>query len=133
MLANALLRHQFREFHQLLEETLAGVTPDQVQSVPPGTANPVGETYAHVVLWEDMGAHGLLQGRPPLSAGSWSGRTGLSELPPLDRPGSADVAAPAIHAIERLEQRDGTAPDREGSQPVTDGAQAGNAGRGRAG
>jgi hypothetical protein len=87
MQATTLLRHQFREFHQLLEGTLSGITPDQVHSVPPGTANPVGATYAHVVLWEDMGVHGLLQGRAPLSAGSWAGRTGLSELPPLDRPG----------------------------------------------
>jgi hypothetical protein len=87
MQANALLRQLFGDFHQLLEGTLAGVTPDQAQSVPPGTANPIGATYAHVVLWEDMGVHGLLQGRPPLSAGLWSGRTGLSDLPPLDRPG----------------------------------------------
>src|SRR5262245_16157509 len=74
-------------FHQLLEGTLSGVAPDQAHQVPSGTANPIGATYAHVVLWEDMGVHGLLQGRPPLSAGSWAGRTGLSELPPLDRPG----------------------------------------------
>ena len=88
MQATALLRHQFREFHQLLEGTLADVTPDQVHEVPPGTANPVGATYAHVVLWEDMGIHGLLQGRQPLSAsGAWAGRTGLSEPPPLDSPG----------------------------------------------
>jgi len=87
MQATTLLRQQFREFHQLLEGTLSGVTLDQVHPVPPGTANPIGATYAHVVLWEDMGVHGLLQGRPLLSAGSWAGRTGLSELPPLDRPG----------------------------------------------
>jgi hypothetical protein len=87
MQATALLRQQFREFHQLLEGTLAGGAPDQVQAVPPGTANPIGATYAHVVLWEDMGVHGLLQGHPPLSSGSWAGRTGLSQLPPLDRPG----------------------------------------------
>jgi hypothetical protein len=87
MQATELLRHQFRQFHQLLEGTLAGVTPDQAHALPAGTANPVGATYAHVVLWEDMGVHGLLQGRQPLSAGSWAGRTGLSELPPLDKPG----------------------------------------------
>ena len=88
MQATALLRHQFREFHQLLEGTLADVVPDHVHEVPPGTANPVGATYAHVVLWEDMGIHGLLQGRQPLSSsGAWAGRTGLSEPPPLDSPG----------------------------------------------
>src|SRR5262245_28875814 len=87
MLATTLLRQQFREFHQLLEGTLSDVTPDQAHWVPPGTANPIGATCAHVVLWEDMGVHGLLQARPLLSAGSWTGRTGLSELPPLDPPG----------------------------------------------
>jgi len=87
MNATALLRQQFREFHQLLEGTLADVTIDQLHAVPPGTANPAAATYAHIVLWEDMGVHGLLQDRPPLSASTWTDRTGLSELPPLDRPG----------------------------------------------
>jgi hypothetical protein len=87
MQATTLLRQLFREFHQLFDGTLAGVTVEQLHSVPAGTANPVGATYAHVVLWEDMGVHALLQGQPPLAAGAWAGRTGLSEPPPLDAPG----------------------------------------------
>jgi DinB superfamily len=125
MKATELLRRQFREFHQLLEGTLAGVALDQVHSVPSGTANPIGATYAHVVLWEDMGVHGLLQGRPPLSAGPWAGRTGLSELPPLDRPGHwedwgrsvrVDLAALRRYAEAVYQDTDGyfaTLPDAE--------------------
>jgi hypothetical protein len=125
MQATTLLRQQFREFHQLLEGTLSGVTLDQVHSVPPGTANPIGATYAHVVLWEDMGVHGLIQGRPLLSAGSWAGRTGLSELPPLDRPGHwedwgrrvrVDLPALRSYAEAVYEDTDGyfaTLPDAE--------------------
>lgn len=88
MQATAYLRQLFAEFHQLFEATLADVTTEQAHQRPGGTANPIGATCAHVVLWEDMGVHALLQGRPPLSAGAWSGGTGLSEPPPLDRPGS---------------------------------------------
>jgi hypothetical protein len=86
--ATALLRQLFDEFHQLFEATLSDVSEEQAQQYPGGTTNPIGATYAHVVLWEDMGVHALLQGRPPLSAAAWSGRTGLSEPPPLDRPGN---------------------------------------------
>jgi hypothetical protein len=125
MQATALLRQQFREFHQLLEGTLSGVTPDQAQSVPSGTANPVGATYAHVVLWEDMGVHGLLGGRAPFSTGSWAGRTGVSELPRLDRPGDwedwgrrvrVDLAALRTFAAAVYEATDrylATLPDAE--------------------
>jgi len=87
MRATTLLQLQLREFSQFLEGTLAGVTAEQLHSVPAGTANPLGATYAHVLLWEDMGVHSLLLNRPPLAASSWAGRTGLSEMPPLDRPG----------------------------------------------
>jgi hypothetical protein len=125
MQATTLLRRQFREFHQFLEATLAGVTLDQAHTVPPGTANPIGATYAHVVLWEDMGVHGLLQGRPLLSAGSWTGRTGVSELPPLDRPGDWEdwsrrvrVDLPALRSYAEAVYRDtdayfATLPDTE--------------------
>jgi DinB superfamily len=88
MQTNSLLMSLFREFHQLLEATLSGVTAEQAHECPSGTANPIGATYAHVLLWEDMGVHALLQNRLPLAADAWSGRTGLSEPPPLDRPGS---------------------------------------------
>jgi hypothetical protein len=86
--ATALLRQLFDEFHQLFEATLSDVSEEQAHKHPGGTANPIGATYAHVVLWEDMGVHGLLQNRSPLSMDSWAGRTGLSEPPRLDRPGA---------------------------------------------
>ena len=61
---------------------MADVTAEQAQWSPPGRANPLGATYAHAVLAEDMLVNGLLKGGPPLMATSFAGKTGLSEPPP---------------------------------------------------
>ena len=60
---------------------------------PPGVANPLGATYAHVVCSEDMAVQGMLRQRPPLFASSWAGRTGLSE--PMPTPGPEWANYPA--------------------------------------
>ena len=80
--AVTLLRRQIEGAHQPLEQTMAYVTPEQVHWRPPGTANPLGATYGHVVASEDFLVNTVLRGQAPLLAGPWSGRTGLSELPP---------------------------------------------------
>jgi hypothetical protein len=58
------------------------VTPDQAHWAPPGIANPLGATYAHLVLGEDFLINGMLKGSAPLAATSWAGKVGLSEPPP---------------------------------------------------
>ncbi|HZY43930.1 MAG TPA: DinB family protein [Anaerolineae bacterium] len=63
----------------LLEMVMADVTPDQLHWLPPGNAHPIGSTYAHGVIGEDMLVHNLLQGKTPLFMSSWSGQTGVSE------------------------------------------------------
>jgi hypothetical protein len=37
------------------------------------------------VFCEDVSVHGVLAGQAPLALSTWAGRTGLSELPPIDR------------------------------------------------
>ena len=80
----ALLRGQLKAAHDVLEGTMQGVTPEMAAWQPPGTANSLGATYAHVVVSEDGLLNGMGCGIMPLMAGSWAGKTGLSEPPPLD-------------------------------------------------
>lgn len=88
MNATSLLREQLQQAHQSLEAVMTDVTPEQAHWCPPGIANPIGATYAHVLMGEDLVINTLLQGGPPLFATNWVGKTGLSALPSLPAPGS---------------------------------------------
>jgi hypothetical protein len=81
-----LLRRIVRDARQVLEGTMADVTQAQADYIPPGIANPLGATYAHVVCSEDMIVQGLFRQQAPLAAGTWTGRTGLSEAMPMPGP-----------------------------------------------
>jgi len=89
----ALLRSVVAGARMVLDGTMADVTQAQADYVPPGVANPLGATYAHVVWSEDMAVQGMFRQMPPLFASSWQGRTGLSE--PMPTPGPEWVNYPA--------------------------------------
>jgi hypothetical protein len=78
----SLLRDQLKQSHEFLELVMNDVTPEQVHWTPPGIANPLGATYAHLVMSEDGFVNGMLKGSAPLMAGAWASKTGLSEPPP---------------------------------------------------
>jgi hypothetical protein len=80
-----LLRNAVQQAHDLLEATMADVTPEQAHWTPPGIANPLGATYAHVLISEDMIVNGMFRQQAPLFASSHAGKTGLSE--PMPQPG----------------------------------------------
>ncbi|NIS60786.1 MAG: hypothetical protein GTO13_08835 [Proteobacteria bacterium] len=84
--AISLLREQVQTAHQLLEATFGDVTPEEAHWSPPGKASPLGANYAHVVISEDATMNGLLKGGLPMFASSWSGKVGVSELPPMPNP-----------------------------------------------
>lgn len=89
----ALLRELLAGAVRLLEGTMEGVTPEQAHWAPPGTANPIGANYAHVVLVQDGVVNARLRGGQPLFASTWAGKAGVSELPPgpdPKRPGFPD-------------------------------------------
>ena len=83
----SLLREMMKNVNELLEGTMADVTPEQAHWIPPGVANPIGANYAHVVLSRDGAVNGMFKGGVPLFAAGWAGKTGVSELPPAPDPG----------------------------------------------
>src|ERR1700694_4658861 len=85
-----LLRNIVRDARQVLDATMADVIQSQVDFIPPGIANPLGATYAHVVCSGDMVVQGMFRQTAPLSASTWAARTGLSEPMPVPGPGWAD-------------------------------------------
>ncbi len=77
-----LLRQQYKMAHNILENTMQGVTTEHAQWLPPGKAQPIGANYGHVLASEDGLIGGFLKSVAPLMASSWAGKTGLSEPPP---------------------------------------------------
>jgi DinB family protein len=86
--AVAFIREGAQLGHWYLDGTMADVTSEQAHYAPPGRANPIGATFAHLVCSEDLIVNGMLRQQAPLSASSHAGRTGLSE--PMPMPGSPD-------------------------------------------
>jgi hypothetical protein len=80
--AIALVRSQYKGAHDLLEATMADVTPEQAHWAPPGVANPLGPTYVHIVAGEDFLLNARARGGQPLAMGDFAGKMGVSEPPP---------------------------------------------------
>lgn len=79
-----ILVQQLHASHDVLEQTMEGVTDEVAHFMPPGTANPIAGTYAHVVFSEDMFLHGFLMKSSPLFETTFKDRTGASELQPSE-------------------------------------------------
>ena len=87
MQATELLREQLKMVHKNVEAIMANVTPEEAHWHPPGTlVNSLAGNYAHILVIEDLVINALLKGGTPLFNSSWSGKTGMSRLPPLPTP-----------------------------------------------
>ncbi len=93
MEAVSLLQTQLRLAHEVLEGTMADVTSEQADWTPPGIANPLGASYAHTVMAEDMIVNGMLKQQPALSMGEYAGKLGVSEPMPMPGPDWVDYGA----------------------------------------
>lgn len=72
-----LLVAEAQSSYEWLRAIVEDVTAEQALWRPPGRANTIAATYAHIVRNQDEDMnHGFL-GQPMLSEGAWSGRTGL--------------------------------------------------------
>lgn len=111
--ASALLRWQFEHMRRLLDAMAEQLMEDTTRHNPPDGIVQARVCYARAVLSEDLGIHGVLAVGPPLALSTWSGRTGLSDLPPLIGPidwhlwgrrvrldmGALHAYAQAVHAV----------------------------------
>ena len=79
-----LLRQQFQECNEWLDATMQKVMSQQAHWKPPGTANPLGATYAHILLTQDLVANVPIKGGASLSATTWANKVGISEPPPSE-------------------------------------------------
>lgn len=96
----------YQDAHRTLEEVLGEVTPEEAHWLPPGRALPIDALYAHTVIGEDMFLSLFFRKAPALCATTWSGRVGVSELPPNDPPWDAwardvKVDLPALREYAR--------------------------------
>ncbi len=96
------LREQIQQARGFLDGTLAGVGEERAHAAAPGVLNPIGATFAHLVMGEDGFVNGLIRGGAPMLATSWAGRTGMSEPPPEgdwhEWAGRVRVNLPALRA-----------------------------------
>ena len=81
--ARGLLRRQFQVAHALLDHAIDRLPVEVVHRCPAGSDASPGVRYAHTVFREDLSVNGVLGAGKPLALSTWSGRTGLSEIPPL--------------------------------------------------
>jgi hypothetical protein len=70
-------RWQARTAFDWLESIVRDVTPAQAAWQPPGRANTIAATYAHIVRNVDEDINQWLFRRPRLNEGAWRGRTGI--------------------------------------------------------
>jgi len=93
-------RLEARRSNEWLESIVSDVTPEQAAWQPPGRANTIASTYAHIVrnFGEDLNEHFFE--RPLLSDGAWRGRTGLPPGPCEWEPG-VQIDWPALREYGR--------------------------------
>lgn len=65
--------------HDQFSQTVADVTQEMADWVPPGVAHPIGERYAHTVAAEDWLVNSIAQGGAPWFVSTWAGKTGFGK------------------------------------------------------
>jgi hypothetical protein len=105
-----LLRYQIRECYAWLEMTVDDITQRQANWKPPGVANSIGATYAHLMVSADFDVNSRMYGGMPIVASEFKGDIGLSEMHTggfdwHDWASRLTVDWPALHAYGRAVHR----------------------------
>jgi hypothetical protein len=74
-----MLRYLTRRAYGWLDANVAGVSHEQANWQPPGTANSIAATYAHAIISADVDLNRRFHERESLIAGAWGARLGLGE------------------------------------------------------
>ena len=82
-----LLQFSFKNACDILGGVTADLTQEQADWEPPGTANPAGATYWHVVAGVDQALCGWGMGQPPLGeTAGWNEKVLLTAPPDWGEP-----------------------------------------------
>jgi hypothetical protein len=93
-----VIRSNARDAYEWLETIVGDVTPEQAAWRPPGTANTIASTYAHIVINTDVDLMRHFHKREPLFArDGWVTRLALSEQAPDDWETYHDIDWPLLH------------------------------------
>ena len=83
-----VLKQLFASSYQWYGGTIADVTAEQANQVPPGRAHPIGELAAHIIQSED-GIVNMLRGQPALwERDGWGQRLGIPNVMLHDNDGA---------------------------------------------
>ncbi len=80
--AVSLLRNLFENGHHWIEGTMADVTADVANWVPPGKPATIGANYVHHAFGEDALINMALRGGAPMAMTTFAGRFGADSPPP---------------------------------------------------
>lgn len=83
-LAVNLTLQSLKDAHQNLHATMEDVTDEIAAFIPPGKANPIAGTYAHLVFSEDFFLNTIIKRSETLFDTSWKNKTGISEQQPTE-------------------------------------------------
>jgi hypothetical protein len=79
------IQHQIASARRLSDAVVQGLTDEQFNWTPPGTANPIRALLVHLLAAEDLCIHSVFQGKPTLwQSDSWGAKIGLSSVPGVD-------------------------------------------------
>jgi hypothetical protein len=77
-----VIRYEAHRAYAWLENIVGDVDAGLANWQPPGTANSIAGSYAHIMIWTDVDVTRHFYGRAPLLAGSWGEQLGRSESAP---------------------------------------------------
>ncbi len=80
-----MLRNLVRTESTLLMNVMSDVTDEQAAWVPPGTANTIGATYAHVIRWQDNYLATISGQQNIWESGRWAEKLGMEGTTRMNR------------------------------------------------
>jgi hypothetical protein len=68
--------------HNLVDDSMSGLTVEQFNWAPPGTANTISAIFIHLLTSEDFFVQEIMQGKSKLwETGGWAKKTGVKAIP----------------------------------------------------
>ncbi|MDR3577507.1 MAG: DinB family protein [Anaerolineaceae bacterium] len=76
------IRQAIADTHAQVDDSMTGMTEEQFNSVPAGTANPISAVFLHCLNSEDFFIQKVIQDQPRLwEAQGWGEKTDVTETP----------------------------------------------------